>query len=139
MCMLPVSYSLWNGTPTGARYVLDARDAAFRGEGFEESGSTHLALGLGCYRAFNGVLARRTLGVGGAGIGFGAAGRWLRFKESGRTRLALVGRCRRLPVFPARTPNLLDGGAGVGLGAAGRRGGFEESGRTRLALVHLSG
>ena len=82
-----------------------------------------------------GVLARRTLGVGGAGIGLGAAGRWLRFKESGRTCLALVGLCGRLPVFPTRTPNLLlDGGAGVGLGAAGRRGGFEESFRAWLAL-----
>ena len=103
---------------------------------FEVSGNARLALRMrsgsaGC----TGVLARRTLGVGGAGIGFGAAGRWLRFKESGRTRLALGrGAAGGIDVFPARAPDFLGNGAGVGLGAAGRRGGFKESFRAWLAL-----
>ena len=79
-------------TPTDKQYRLfDTHAAAFRGRLFEESGRTRLTLGLGGgSAAYNGVLARRALGVGGAGIGLGATGRWLPFEESGRTRLALA-------------------------------------------------
>ena len=79
-------------TPTDKQYRLfDAHAATLRVRLFEESGSTRLTIGLGGgSAAYNGVLARRTLGVGSAGIGLGATGRWLPFEESGRTRLALA-------------------------------------------------
>ena len=104
--------------------------------GFEESGRTRLALGLGGDGASClGELARRTLGVGGAGVG-GAAARGRSFEKSGQARLTLGLRdagCLE-NVFAWRACDLLHGGAGVGLGAAARCGVFEESGRTRLAL-----
>ena len=59
--------------------------------GFEESGRTHLALGLGGASCMN-VLAGRArdlLSDAGAGVCLGAAARCGGFKESRRTQFAL--------------------------------------------------
>ena len=102
--------------------------AGNRRVGFEEPGGTRLARRLfGGSSDCAGVLARRTLGVGGAAIGLGAAGRRFHFDKSGRTHLALVGTGTRLDVFARWALNFLDGGAGVSRGAADRRRVFEES------------
>ena len=57
--------------PTEAQLrLIDARDAALRGGGFEESSCTHRTLRLlGSRTTYNGVFARRALGVGNARVG----------------------------------------------------------------------
>ena len=73
-----------------------------------ESGRAHLALGLagggaGSLRIF----AWRTLGVGDAGVDFGAVARLGGCKESCRTRLARDGGVDCIGMFTRRTRDVL--------------------------------
>ena len=122
------------GKRTSARYTPDDACAAWRREVFEESGCTHIALGLGCgVAACAGVFACRTLGVGGAGFVPRGNARCSVFEESGCASLALrLGNGSYIDVLARRACEVLGGGAGIGLGAAARRNRFEESIGTTL-------
>ena len=124
--------------PTSARCTPDTR-AAPRRRVFEESGCTHLALGLGCgVAACAGVFAWRALGVGGAGDILRASAQYGVLEESGHARLALgLANGGYIDVLARRTRDVLDGGAEIGLGAAARRVGFKES--KRASLTHRLG
>ena len=105
---------------TNARFRFDA-SAALRRDGFVESRRAYLTLGLGGDRAaYLGVLARRALGMGGAGISL-CTDRQSGFEKSSLAHLAL-GRAPGgyFDTFSCRALNGRNSGARVGLHATVR-------------------